>query len=335
MKTLIVTAAALAAASGVAESHAADVFLGHWALDCPGGRAGWLEVTQQDNYLDARLLWIGGSVTPVDSAFIVDDNLIVTRLHRRERKDASGQTVRVHMLPETFAIQREGDGIKGTRMFPAETGLGLHTETFTGKREPAMPPAPGLARVRFGDPIDLLANGMGDWEPMEPGARNAWSVADGVLDNAAVQPEGGPHISFGNLRTKDTFEDFELSLEVNVPKDGNSGVYLRGIYEVQVADTYGRDTDSHHMGAIYSRITPSVAAEKPADEWQSMVMTLVDRHVTVVLNGTTIIDNAPLHGCTGGAMTSDVTVPGPIFLQGDHGPVKYRNITLRPVVGRE
>ncbi len=100
---------------------------------------------------------------------------------------------------------------------------------------------------------------------------------------------------------------------------------------MQVEDSYGKGLDSHHMGALYSRITPSVAAEKPAGEWQTMEMTLVDRHVTVVLNGKTIIDNQPALGCTGGAMWSDQFRPGPIYLQGDHGPVAYRNIVLRPV----
>ena len=128
-----------------------------------------------------------------------------------------------------------------------------------------------------------------------------------------------------------TFEDFNLKLEVNVPKGSNSGVYLRGIYEVQVMDSYGRELDSHNMGGLYSRITPSEAAEKPAGEWQSMDITLFERHLTVKLNGKTIIDNQPVKGVTGGALTSDQFSPGPILLQGDHGKVSYRNIILRPI----
>jgi hypothetical protein len=108
-------------------------------------------------------------------------------------------------------------------------------------------------------------------------------------------------------------------------------VYLRGIYEVQVMDSHGRGLDSHHMGAIYSRITPTVSAEKPAGQWQTMDITLCDRHVTVVLNGTPIIDNQPLLGCTGGALWSDEFRPGPIYLQGDHTAVSYRNIVLTPI----
>ena len=88
------------------------------------------------------------------------------------------------------------------------------------------------------------------------------------------------------------------------------------------------------MGALYSRITPSVAAEKPVNEWQTLDITLVDRHITVILNGTTIIDNQPAHGCTGGALTSDEFKPGPILLQGDHTNVDYRNMVLHPVVAK-
>jgi hypothetical protein len=86
------------------------------------------------------------------------------------------------------------------------------------------------------------------------------------------------------------------------------------------------------MGAIYSRIFPTEGAEKPAGEWQTFDITLVDRYVTVILNGKAIIDNQPLLGCTGGALWPDQFRPGPIYLQGDHTGVSYRNIVLRPVV---
>ena len=101
---------------------------------------------------------------------------------------------------------------------------------------------------------------------------------------------------------------------------------------MQVAETFGKPLNPHNMGALYSRITPLVAAEKPIGEWQTLDITLVARHLTVVLNGKLIIDNQPVLGCTGGALTSDESKPGPLFLQGDHTNIDYRNITLRPVV---
>lgn len=112
-------------------------------------------------------------------------------------------------------------------------------------------------------------------------------------------------------------------MEVNIPEGSNSGVYLRGIYEVQVADTYGKSPNSHHMGALYSRIKPSISAEKPAGEWQSMDITLYDRHLTVILNDIIIIDNQTVLGVTGGAIKADEASPVPIYLQGDHGRVLY------------
>src|SRR6185436_10310678 len=110
---------------------------------------------------------------------------------------------------------------------------------------------------------------------------------------------------FGNLRTEREFEDFNLKLEAKLPEKGNSGIYLRGIYEVQVADSFNRPPDSHGIGGVYSRITPTSNPAKPPGEWQTFDITLVDRHATVVLNGVKIIDNQPLMGCTGGALWSD------------------------------
>jgi hypothetical protein len=99
-----------------------------------------------------------------------------------------------------------------------------------------------------------------------------------------------------------------------------------------MAESHEKPLDSHNMGALYSRIKPSVAAERPVGEWQTIDITLVDRHLTVILNGTTIIDNQPVLGCTGGALTSDESLPGPIYLQGDHTDVDYRKMVLTPVV---
>jgi hypothetical protein len=117
-----------------------------------------------------------------------------------------------------------------------------------------------------------------------------------------------------------------------VPEGSNSGIYLRGLYEIQVMDSYGKPLDSHNMGGLYSRITPSESAEKPAGEWQEFDITLCDHHLTVVLNDKKIIDNQPVMGVTGGALSADEASPGPIYLQGDHGKVSYRNIVLTPIL---
>jgi hypothetical protein len=305
-------------------------FVGNWALTIPGGGAGWLGVTREKGYYDAGLLWGGGSVMPVDSVFFHDDNMFVMRSREVKRKDAEGKTVRTQRFPEVIMARLDGSELQLTLFRPREDGEGMRQEEFTGQRIPPLPPAPDLAKVKFGEPVTLF-NGrdLAGWKVM--GGPSGWRVEDGVLVNEAKQ-EPGKHKSYANLRTEREFEDFNLTLEVRVPKGGNSGIYLRGIYEVQVADTFGKALDSHNMGGIYSRITPALNAEKPAGEWQSFDITLLDRHVTVILNGKTIINNRPLLGCTGGALWSDEFRPGPIYLQGDHTSVDYRNIVLRPVV---
>jgi hypothetical protein len=310
----------------------ADPFIGRWALTIPGGGAGWLGVTQENGYLDASILWGGGSVLPVDSVFTADESLCVVRLQKVERKDAAGKVVRTQMFPEVIMAKVDGDTLQLTQIQPNKNGLGYREEAFTGKRIPPLPAKPDLSKVKFGKPIALFdGTNMDAWKLINSNDKNGWSVKDGLLVNNPVQPEGR-HVSYGNLRTVAEFEDFNLKLEVNVAKGENSGVYLRGIYEIQVADTYGRPLDPHNMGGVYSRITPRMAAEKPPGQWQTMDMTLVDRHVTVILNGQKIIDNEPVLGCTGGALWSDESKPGPIYLQGDHTGIRYRNIVLTPVV---
>jgi hypothetical protein len=313
----------------------AEPYLGAWALtlDYENNKAGWLEVRQEDGYLDADLLWRWGSVEPVGHTLVTGDALILVKGRDVSRRKA-GQPDRILHPVYWFEVTKAGaDEIRGMANFPNRDGVGVLKVSFTGKRIPEEGPAPKIKKSMFGE-AQVLLNGVDleGWELNEAGASNGWSVVDGVLVNDPVRKEGEARRPFGNLRTTATFEDFNLQLEVNVPKGSNSGVYLRGIYEIQVMDSYGSELDSHNMGGLYSRITPSEAAEKPAGEWQQMDITLCKRHLSVILNGKTIIDNQPVRGVTGGALTSDQFLPGPILLQGDHGKVSYRNIVLRPIV---
>ncbi len=322
---LIVLATLLLCPGAVRHAVAADSpFVGSWALTIPGGGAGWLGVTQSDGKLAGSILWGGGSVLPVTSVTVEGDTLVVMRVQQRRGKAGT--------VTETIRATLDGDAMNLTTQRTLANGRVQGKAEFTGKRIPPLPPAPNLDQVKFGEPISLF-NGqdLSGWTIMNTNVPNGWSVKDGVLVNHAPQ-EPGKHISYSNIRTDAEFEDFRLTLETRVPQGGNSGIYLRGIYEVQVADTLGRQLDSHNMGGIYSRITPTVAAEKEAGQWQTFDITLVDRHVTVILNGQTIIDNQPLLGCTGGALWSDQFRPGPIYLQGDHTSVDYRNIVVRKVI---
>jgi hypothetical protein len=185
--------------------------------------------------------------------------------------------------------------------------------------------APALKRDRpptWGDPVELF-NGrdLAGWKPRSAGVKNGWLVRDGLLTNAAP----------GNdLLTERTFTDFRLRAEFRYPKGSNSGIYLRGRYEVQIEDNYGEAPDSHKIGGVYGFLTPCVNAGKRAGEWQTLEITLVGRTVTVVLNGERVIDRQAIPGITGGALDSDEGKPGPVLLQGDHGPIEFRKLTLTP-----
>ena len=308
---------------------AENPFMGRWALTLQGDRAGWLGVEEKGGALSSSVLWGGGSVLPTDGTKIEGDTLIVTRLSNAKRKDKDGKEI-TEKVTETLTVKVSGDSLTGSTVKAKADGKTFGQAEFTGKRIPAIPATPDLSKVKFGEPINLF-NGkdLSGWRLIKADDLNGWGVEDGALINRVVK-EPGKH--FGNLRTDAEFEDFNLKLEVRTQENSNSGIYLRGIYEVQVMESFGRPLDSHHMGALYSRITPSVAAEKAIGEWQTMDITLVDRHLTVILNGKTIIDNQPVLGCTGGALTSDESKPGPLFLQGDHTNVDFRNMVLRPVV---
>ncbi len=300
-------------------------FIGRWALTIPGGGAGWLGVEEKDGALTSSILWGGGSVVPTSSTNIDGGVLIVTR----EQKNKEGKVTAI----ETIAAKTmgEGDILNATTSKKNAEGKEVSKAAeFTGKRIAPIPAEPDLSKVKYGEPVQLL-NGkdLTGWRLLKEGVDNGWSVVDGILQNRVVKAKDK---HFGNLRTDAEFEDFNLKTEVRTQENSNSGIYLRGIYEVQIMESFGKPLDSHHMGALYSRITPSVNAEKPVGEWQTLDITLVDRHLTVILNGKTIIDNAPVLGCTGGAISSDEFKPGPIYLQGDHTNVDYRNMVLRPVV---
>lgn len=340
-KSLLVAAAVLAGVVGLGTAGcclcgtakpSTDSYVGRWALDLrkmgyTENHAGWLGIEKgADGKLAATMLWRWASPFACESAVIDDQGRLV--LAKTDSWKQDGKTmVRKHV----YTVTVRGDKFAATLATTDETGKVVAGDcgAFTGSRIAALPPAPDLSTVKYGKPVDLLAKGLDGWKMMNPKADNGWSFKDGVLMNrvAAKKLHGSNLVS-----VRHDFEDFNLKLEVNMPKDSNSGVYLRGIYEIQMLDSYGKPVDCHNLGALYGRVTPSVAAEKPADEWQTVDITLVDRHVTVILNGKKILDNAPVLGCTGGAMTADETKPGPIYLQGDHSDVSYRNMVLTPVI---
>jgi hypothetical protein len=153
-----------------------------------------------------------------------------------------------------------------------------------------------------------------------------WRAKNGELVNAA---------SGANLVTDRVFSDFKLHLEVKVPQGSDSGVYLRGRYEIEIADAYGKPPDSHGFGSIYGFLKPASNPARRGGDWQTIDATLIGRKVTVAVNGIETIHNAEVPGVTGGAIDSDEGKPGPLLLQGDHGAVSYRNILVTCAAGGE
>ena len=190
-------------------------------------------------------------------------------------------------------------------------------QTLVGERAPLLK---RTAPVVWGTPIKLF-NGLNldGWHASK--AKNQWLAENGVMKS----PKSG-----ANIISDQKFNDFKLHIEFRYPEGSNSGVYLRGRYEIQVEDNRGQEPLSTFFGGIYGFITPNEMAAKAPGEWQTYDITLVGRRVTVVANGKKIITDQIIPGITGGALDSKEGEPGPIMLQGDHGPIEYRNIIITP-----
>ncbi len=303
---LILTAAGYTGT--LAQSPAAsDALLGRWDLVVKGNTQtspSWLEVERSGTAtLVGQFVGSGGSARPIAKIEFTDGTF---RFAIPPQWESNPHDI-------TVEGRIDGDRISGSTTMGDGQKL-----TWTGTR------APSLRRTSkpiWGQPITLFnGKSLDAWQPV--GRRDSkWSAVNGVLQNAN---------SGANLVTTQKFDDFKLHLEFRVPKDSNSGVYLRGRYELQVDDAAGLEPSSHHLGGLYGFIAPSENVAKAANEWQSMDVTLVGRMLTFDLNGTNVICNREIPGITGGAIDSVEADPGPILLQGDHGPVDYRNIVITP-----
>lgn len=219
--------------------------------------------------------------------------------------------------PKGFDMQimgeLDGDGLKGTMIYTDGS-----SHQWVASRSPKLI---YNENPKWGKE-EKLFNGkdLTGWTAM---GENQWVVEDGVLKS----PKSG-----ANLVTDEKFGNFKLHIEFKYPKDSNSGIYLRGRYEVQVADNAGLAPSNILFGGVYGLLTPNEMVAKPAGEWQVYDITLIGRRVTIVANGKTIINDQNIPGMTGGALDNNETDLGPLLIQGDHGPVELRNIVITQVV---
>ncbi len=303
-------------------------FVGAYGLKMADGQAGWLEIKHDDGEWGGQL-WTVGQPKGIEDFAVDGFKLTFTRRVRIRKPAYPGGPATGKPVACRFSATLAGDDIWLERQ--TEPPVVHH-----GKRLPPMPPRPDLSKVVFG-PQHQLFNGknLDGWVLANDKQQNGWRAENGELVNETPKTTFDPFSRYGNLRTKKTFGDGRLTIEFNVPKGGNSGVYVRGAYEAQVVDRDSRMQGIQGVGAVFGRIAPTKKAGRPGGEWQLYVVTIVDRHATVVLNGETVIDNQPLAGNTNGAFQADVTQPGPLYLQGDHTSVRYRNIGFEPVLRRD
>ena len=189
-----------------------------------------------------------------------------------------------------------------------------------------------LAAAAFADDSDgfkPLFNGkdLTGWHLRKADARSSWTVADGVLTNTVNKGEHGV-----DLVTDQKFWNFTVKYEFMVPDNSNSGFYLRGRHEIQILGDYKAGKPMiNGNGAIYNFKAPDVFASKPAGEWQTVEATIVGNKISVTLNGKKIHDQVECNKATGSELDKNVTEPGALFLQGDHGTVNFRGIAIKEV----
>ncbi len=285
--------------------YAAKDIEGRWDLTLQNKgklQPSWLEINHSGlKTFIGHFVSINGSSRPISQVFVNENNVSFAIPPQWDKSDQDLK----------FEGKIEGSTIKGTII----TSMG-ETVPFTGKRAPALIPT---KEPKWSKPISLVnSNDLTGWEVL--GTNNQWINEKGILKS----PKSG-----SNIRTKETFKDFKLHAEVRYPAESNSGIYLRGRYEIQVADSYGMQPAKDQAAAVYGFIQPLELPIKPAGEWQIYDITLIGRVVTVKLNGKTVIYQAEIPGITGGALDANEEEAGPIMIQGDHGPVEYRNLTIQ------
>lgn len=288
----------------------ANEILGRWDLTVTSGNdsyPSWLEITLRTEWqLMGRFVGRFGSARHI-AAINYDDGRLEFRVPAQYEQNLSDLY---------FVGTLNGDQLAGTTV-----DSNGQTIAWSAVRAPALE---RQQAPQWGKSIELW-NGrdLNGWQPRSDDLSGCWSVDDKLL---VVTP---PCV---DLISEQSFGDLRLQVEFKYPEGSNSGLYLRGRYEVQIQDDFGKPRDPLRIGGVYGFLAPTANAARPANEWQVYDITLIGRRITVTLNGNTIIDDQIVPGITGGALDSNEGLPGPLMLQGDHGPISFRKITLTPAL---
>jgi hypothetical protein len=281
-------------------------FSGRWDLKLKGTSKdlpSWIEVSEDHGQLKVVLVGPTDHATPLKQAEIKNGELAFVSPKGEQGFDAD----------TTYKAKLAGGRLVGT------VTNANHTWQLLGMRAPALSETKD---PKWGTPVHLFdGKSLAGWRLSDP-SKKSWEVVDGTL---VSNGHGSEIISIPK------FFDFKLHVDFNAGTNANSGVFLRGRYELQIETESASEPPSHHTGGVYGFLDPIPEQPRKGDQWQSFDITLVGRTVTVVQNGVTVIDHKEIPGITGGALDSNEALPGPIYLQGSEvGRVAFRNIVITP-----
>ena len=312
--SLLLAAACMLAASpggvgapaGDAGTAAANPFAGRWDISIKTPKAelpSWIEVSDEQGKAKVVMVGVSEHATPLAKAEIKQGEIEFVSPKGEEGFEND----------TTFKGKLVGRQLVGTA-----TGPGGVSWSWIGRRAPALK---RKGAPKWGAPVNLFdGRDFTGWRFSDPKRAKTWTIENGTLVSNGHGSE---------IITTAAFNDFKLHIEFHCGPKANSGVYLRGRYEVQIETDSEAEPPSHHTGGVYGYLDPTPEQPRKAGVWQTLEITLVGRTVTVVQNGVTVIDQKEIPGITGGAIDSHEGLPGPIYIQGDHtGGMKYRNITI-------
>ena len=282
-------------------------FVGAWNItpEAPNTGVYWLEVKDEGGKPAVMFLNRGGSPVAGQDVKVSGDELTFMVGGTAQNRP-------------TVTLRAAANKVTGT----------VGTTKVAGERPPAWGACDANGSHALGKPVTLFdGKSLDAWGVQMANRPIGWSIEEGVMTN---QPKAN------NLVSKEKFRDFRLDAEYKLSEKGNSGIYLRGRYEMQVLDDFGRTDDREHGHmSIYSAKAPLVNASKKAGEWQTAQITVVGNCVSATLNGQKIHDNSKLVRITGGALDAKETEAGPIMVQGDHEKVWYRKVVVTPIASKQ